>query len=162
MKKFVLVSVLFLAVSFYMSAQEISNHAIGIRFGDNDGFGGEISYQRQLSETSRFEIDLGFRDHKDFKAFKLTGVYQWLWNIDEGFNWYAGFGAGIGSWSYSNGFISDADEGIFINADGNIGIEYNFEAPILISLDFRPEIGIIGDYGKDTDLDIALSLRYQF
>ena len=30
------------------------------------------------------------------------------------------------------------------------------------SMDFRPEIGIIGNYGKDTDLDIALSLRYQF
>jgi hypothetical protein len=162
MKKFVLVSILVLVVSFSMSSQEISNHAIGIRFGDNDGFGGEISYQRHLSENNRFEVDLGYRNHDNFNAFKLSGIYQWVWNIDGGFNWYAGFGAGIGSWSYNNGFISDVDDGIFINADGNVGIEYNFRVPILISLDFRPEIGIIGNYGKDTDLDLALSIRYQF
>jgi len=162
MKRIFLVAVLFISGVFNMNAQDISNHAIGIRFGDSDGFGGEISYQRQLSEINRFELDLGYRDHKDFNAFKLSGIYQWVWTIDEGFNWYAGFGAGIGSWSYNNGFISDEDDGVFINADGNIGIEYNFEGPILISLDFRPEIGIIGDYGKDTDLDLALSVRYQF
>ena len=162
MKKIFLVTVFLVGLVGATNAQDISNHAIGIRFGDNDGFGGEISYQRQLSDANRLEVDLGYRDHKDFNAFKLTGVYQWVWNIDSGFNWYAGFGAGIGSWSYSNGFTSDVDDGIFINADGNIGIEYNFEIPILISLDFRPEIGIVGDYGKDTDLDLALSIRYQF
>jgi len=162
MKKIWILTVVIFSGFLTMSSQEISNHAIGVRFGDNDGFGGEISYQRQLSEINRVEINLGYRDHKDFNAFKLTGIYQWVWNIDGGFSWYAGFGAGIGSWSYSNGFISDADEGVFVNADGNVGIEYNFKAPILISIDFRPEIGIIGDYGKDTDLDLALSIRYQF
>lgn len=162
MKRVFLVSVLFFSGFFYMNSQNISDHAIGVRFGDNDGFGGEISYQRQLSEMNRLELDLGYRDHKDFNAFKLSGIYQWVWAIDDGFNWYAGVGAGVGSWSYSNGFMSDVDDGVFINADGNIGIEYNFDGPILISLDFRPEIGIIGDYGKDTDLDFALSVRYQF
>jgi len=162
MKKIVILVVVFFSGFLTMNSQEISNHAIGVRFGDNDGFGGEISYQRKLSESNRFEVDFGYRDHKDFNAFKLSGIYQWVWNIDEGFNWYAGFGAGIGSWSFNNGFVSDIDDGIFINADGNIGIEYNFDAPIIISLDFRPEIGIIGDYGKDTDLDLALSIRYQF
>ena len=162
MKNLFLVTVFLLSVVSTINAQDISKHAIGIRFGDNDGFGGEISYQRQLSESNRFEVDLGYRNQKNYDAFKLTGIYQWVWNIDEGFNWYAGFGAGIGSWSFNDGFISDDKDGVFINADGNIGIEYNFEAPILISLDFRPEIGIIGDYGKDTDLDLALSIRYQF
>ena len=162
MKKIVILVVVFFSSFSTINSQEISNHAIGVRFGDNDGFGGEISYQRKLSEANRFELDFGYRDHKDFNAFKLSGIYQWVWNIDEGFNWYAGFGAGIGSWSFNNGFVSDIDDGIFINADGNIGIEYNFDVPIIISLDFRPEIGIIGDYGKDTDLDLALSIRYQF
>lgn len=162
MKKVFLVSVFILGAILTMNSQNISDHAIGIRFGDNDGFGGEISYQRQLSEVNRLEVDLGYRDHKDFNSFKLTGIYQWVWRIDDGFNWYAGVGAGIGSWSYNSGIIPGDDDGIFLNADGNIGIEYNFEAPILISLDFRPEIGILGDYGKDTDLDLALSIRYQF
>jgi len=155
-----LILVFVLGVILTVKSQNISDHALGIRFGNNDSFGGEISYQRQLSEVNRLEVDLGYRDHKDFNAFKLTGVYQWVWSIDDGFNWYAGVGAGIGSWSYNNDIILSNEDGIFINADGNIGIEYNFEAPILISLDFRPEIGILGDYGKDTDL--ALSIRYQF
>lgn len=145
-----------------MSAQEISEHAIGLRFGDNDGFGGEISYQRKLSDNNRLEVDLGYRGHDDYNAFKLTGIYQWVWNIDQGFNWYAGFGAGIGSWSYDDNFEGNKDDGVFVNADANIGIEYNFDAPFIISLDFRPEFGIVGDYGKDTDLDLALSIRYQF
>ena len=34
--------------------------------------------------------------------------------------------------------------GLFVFAAGNIGIEYNFDIPLLISLDMRPEIGLIG------------------
>jgi len=152
----------FFSFIFNVQAQDISRNALGVRFGDNDGFGGEISYQHELSESTRLELDLGFRNHKSYDAFKLTGIYQWVWNIDQGFNWYAGFGAGIGSWSAGNDYIGNSDDGLFLNADGNIGIEYNFDIPLLISLDFRPEIGVLGNYGKDTDLDIALSLRYQF
>ena len=44
---------------------------------------------------------------------------------------------------------------------GDIGIEYNFDIPLLLSLDFRPEFGF-GDYNDDLDLDIALGIRYQF
>ncbi|MFD0762017.1 hypothetical protein ACFQZW_07985 [Lutibacter aestuarii] len=162
MKKVFLGLSLFLGMIFTSQSQEISKHALGIRLGDNDGFGGEISYQHQLSEINRLELDLGYRDHDRYDAFKLSGIYQWVWNIDEGFNWYVGFGAGIGFWSNGNKYIGNGDDGVFVNADGNIGIEYNFEIPLLISLDFRPEIGVIGDYGKDTDLDLAISLRYQF
>ena len=90
--------------------------------------------------NKRLEVDLGYRNHKNYDAFKLSGIYQWIWNIDQGFNWYAGFGAGIGSWSYSNDINIDNDDGLFINADGNVGIEYNFNAPFLISLFVRSSI----------------------
>lgn len=162
MKKIILVSIFVFSGILFTNAQEISENAIGLRFGDNDGFGGEISYQKRLDDDKRLEVDFGYRNHKDYDAFKLTGVYQWVWNIDGGFNWYAGFGGGLGSWSYSNGINTDNDDGLFINADGNVGIEYIFDSTILISLDFRPEIGLIGNYGKDTDLDLALSFRYLF
>jgi len=49
----------------------------------------------------------------------------------------------------------------FIFGAGDIGIEYNFEAPVLISLDFRPEFGFSNLY-KGFNSDIALSVRYQF
>lgn len=151
-----------LVFCFQLKAQLISEHAIGIRFGDNDGFGGEVTYQRKLKDNKRVEIDLGYRDNSNYDAFKLSGILQWVHHIDEGFNWYVGFGAGIGSWTNNNLDVTNDKDGIFINADGDIGIEYNFNAPLLISLDFRPEIGILGDYDNDTDLDLALSLRYQF
>lgn len=163
MKKLLIVLMAFIGSFQFVNAQEIANNALGIRVGDNDGFGAEISYQKKLSENNRLELDLGFRNKDEFgDAFKLTGIYQWVWKIDGQFNWYAGFGAGIGSWSAGDKYLGTDDDGLFLNADGNVGIEYSFDIPLLISLDFRPEIGILGDYGNDTDLDIALGLRYQF
>jgi hypothetical protein len=35
----------------------------------------------------------------DDNAIKLTALYQW--NIDGGFNWYAGVGGGVGNYSYT-------------------------------------------------------------
>ncbi len=47
---------------FTAQSQEIAKNALGIRLGDNDGFGGEISYQRGLSKNNRLEFDLGLRN----------------------------------------------------------------------------------------------------
>lgn len=58
------------------SAQQISKNALGVRLGDNDGFGGEISYQHYLKENNRLEFDLGFRNSNNVDAFKLVGLYQ--------------------------------------------------------------------------------------
>ena len=54
--------------------------------------------------------------------------------------------------------------GLFAFAAGDVGIEYNFDFPLLISLDFRPEIGFVGyrDFSDNFDFDIALGIRYQF
>ncbi len=162
MKNIILGLVLLISGIFSINAQNLSNNALGVRFGDNDSFGGEISFQRKLGVGTRLELDLGFRDYVKTDAFKLTGVFQWVLFIDNGFNWYAGFGAGVGSWSFKNREKPEDEDGLFINANANIGIEYDFKAPILISLDFRPEIGVIGRYGNDTDLDLAMSIRFQF
>lgn len=150
-----------LCLSSSMFSQELSKNAIGVRLGDNDGFGAEISFQHQLTSINRYEIDLGFRNRPSDNAFKISGLYQWVWDIDNGINWYAGFGGGLGSWSNTNtgSMISD---GFFLNADGVIGIEYIFDVPIMISLDFRPEIRLIGNYGHGTNSDIGFSVRYQF
>jgi opacity protein-like surface antigen len=154
---------LVLIISASSFSQDISNYAIGVRFGDNDGFGAEVTYQHRLGYHERLEVDFGYRDYRNFDAFKLTGVHQWVWNIVGGFNWYVGVGAGIGSWSYHNGHAGDDEDGLFANVVGNLGLEYSFyNAPLLVSLDFRPEQSITGNYGEDTDLDLAVSFRYQF
>ena len=166
MKKVILSAIMLLGLVFSAQAQEISKNALGLRLGDNDGFGGEISYQRGLSKNNRLEFDLGWRNSKHVDAIKLVGLYQWVWNIEGGFNWYAGVGAGLGSWSYDkNGF---SDSGTFALVAGDLGIEYNFqEAPFQLSLDIRPEFYLnnSGDNQFREDSfgpDIALGIRYRF
>lgn len=99
MKNRIITSIIVLVIGFTLNAQDISKNALGLRLGDSDGFGAELSYQRDLSKNNRLEFDLGWRDGKNYDGFKLAGLYQWVWNIDSGFNWYAGFGGGIGSYS---------------------------------------------------------------
>ncbi|MEH6406786.1 MAG: hypothetical protein V7767_05850 [Leeuwenhoekiella sp.] len=161
--KRILLLTLFIAGSLWQAeAQSISENALGLRLGDNDGFGGEISYQRGLSENNRLEFDLGWRNGNDYDAIKLAGLYQWVWNIDGGFNWYAGAGGGLGSVGYDDNYAGhNGDNEVFVFGAGDIGIEYDFDVPLLISLDFRPEIGF-NDFNDDLGFDIALGIRYQF
>ncbi|WP_439130450.1 hypothetical protein [Polaribacter sp.] len=148
MKKVFLIFSLIITATFTANAQEISDNAIGLRFGGGNGVGGEISYQKALGSNNRLEIDLGLAN--EFTNFKATGLYQWVWNLEEKFNWYAGFGGGI---------VSANGTGIY--GSGVVGIEYNFNAPILLSIDYRPEIGIAGGL-TGVNSDASLSVRYQF
>lgn len=161
MKKIVLGICVFCGIT-QMNAQDISKNAIGLRLGDNDGFGGEITYQRGLSDTNRLEFDLGFRNSSDVNAFKIAGLYQWVWEIDNKFNWYAGAGGGFGSWS--SNVLNEKDSGTFLFAAGDVGIEYNFDIPLQISLDARPELYIFSKDYRNSNFgpDIALSVRYKF
>lgn len=163
MKKLILTVLCIFGLTLSSQAQSIADNALGLRLGGSDGVGTEISYQRALSENNRLELDLGWRNGRHYDAFKLTGLYHWVWNLDGGFNWYAGFGAGIGSVDGNDDDHWDNDDdGLFVNAAGNIGIEYDFDFPLLLSLDFRPEFGVINYYGDDVDFDLALGIRYQF
>lgn len=149
-------------------SQEISNHALGLRLGDSDGFGAEISYQKSVGTANRFEANLGWRDSNYFDAFKLSGLYQWVMPIEGDFNWYYGFGGGLGNVDFAtvpgNNGAFTPDGGLFVFAAGNVGIEYNFDIPLLISLDVRPELGLLGydNFSNTFDFDIALGIRYQF
>jgi hypothetical protein len=157
MKKLIVTALVLIGSGFTAQSQEISKNVLGLRLGDNNGFGTEISYQRGLSDNNRIEANLGWRNNKSISAFKLTGIYQWVWEIDNNFNWYAGAGAGLGSWSNSD------SNGSFVYILGNVGIEYNFEeVPIQLSLDYRPEFGGHGYFNNNYGSDIAIGIRYKF
>ena len=165
MKKISLIIIALVGFGLQSQAQEISKNAIGLRLGDSDGFGTEVNYQRAIgSNNNRLEFGLGWRSSDNVDAYKLVGLYEWVWNIDGGFNWYAGPGAGIGRVDFNNDRFNDNfnnDGETFAFIAGVVGIEYNFDIPLLLSLDFRPEFGF-GDYRDDVDFDIALGVRYQF
>ena len=159
MKKLILLSFCLFGFTFSSQAQNIAENALGLRLGDNNGVGTEISYQHFLGGNNRLEADLGWSNRGDYDAFRLTGLYQWVWNLEDGLNWYAGAGAGLGSVDATH---NNDDDGLFVTAAGNIGLEYDFDFPLLLSLDFRPEIGLVNYYGDDLGFDIALGIRYQF
>lgn len=172
MKKLILIAIAFFGFVALSNAQDIADNAIGLRLGDSDGFGAEISYQRAIGgDNNRLEADLGVRNGKNYDGFKLVGLYQWVWNIDGGFNWYAGPGVGLAAYRYDtlryngNGvLVGDRDNYTFAFLSGDIGIEYLFDIPLMVSLDFRPELGLgSSDYRDDNlDFDIGVGVRYQF
>ena len=150
MKKTILTLALALSFVSALTAQADSK-AIGLRL----GYGAELSYQQPLGNANRLELDLGL----NYWGFGLSGVYQWVWNISEsspGFKWYAGVGAGLGSYHYSSTLNS-----LGIGILGQIGIEYNFNIPLQLSLDYRPGIYIIPAFWGSYD-GICLSARYRF
>ncbi len=159
MKKLFLLSLVLLGFTFASSAQEIAENAIGLRLGDSNGLGAEISYQRALGDNNRLEADLGWRNGNNYNAFQLTGLYQWVFPLDGSFNWYVGAGGGIASFDGKDALRGTDETSLFVA--GDIGIEYNFDIPLLLSLDFRPTLGF-GDFTDDLDFDIALGIRYQF
>ncbi len=158
MKKTITTLALF-AIALSASAQEISNHAIGLRLGDNKGFGTEINYQHYLGGNNRIEAGLGWLTGNKVSGFHTHGLYQWVWHLEDRFNWYAGVGGGLGTYSIKNSDNNNSN--FFLFASGNVGVEYNFDIPILISLDLRPEIGLL-NYRNDVGFALGLSIRYQF
>ncbi|MFV0542036.1 MAG: hypothetical protein ACK5MZ_12510 [Aestuariibaculum sp.] len=159
MKNLFVLSMVVFVFTLTSNAQEISENALGLRLGDGDGFGTEISYQRALGDNNRLEADLGWRSGKNVDGFKITGLYQWVFPIEGNFNWYVGAGAGIGNYNYE--FEGNDDNETFISLGGDIGIEYSFDIPLQLSLDLRPELGF-GDYNDDLDFDIGIGVRYLF
>ena len=81
MKKLLMLGIALFGFSTVMVAQDISENAIGLRLGDSDGFGAEVSYQRALGSNNRLELDLGLRSGKHYDGFKLAGIYQWVWSL---------------------------------------------------------------------------------
>jgi len=166
MNKSILVVTMLLGLACSSQAQNISKNALGLRIGDNDGFGGEISYQRKLAANNRLELDLGWRNSNNVDAIKLAVLYQWVWKIEGRFNWYAGVGGGLGSWSYDNNNKNNnnSDNGAFAFVAGDLGIEYNFDIPLQLSLDIRPELYFNSNDFRENNFgpDIALGIRYRF
>ncbi len=158
MKK-LLIAALVIFLGANLAKSQVADHGIGLRLGGGDGLGTEISYQHGLSSLNRLEFDLGFNNHDHYDAWALTTTYQWVWSLDQGFNWFVGGGGRIGSWSHDNYYDGSNDDGLFLAAAGDVGIEYVFPIGIQLAIDARPKIGLI-NHGSGIDLGFAI--RYQF
>ena len=151
MRKMIIIAALVIGFASVSNAQ-VDGNAIGIRFGN----GGEISYQHALGSANRLELDLGFGPWNHSNVY-LSGVYQWVWDLSEladGFNWYAGVGGAVGF-----------GETLGLGVLGQVGIEFNFNIPIQLSLDWRPVFNVMNSYVGQRYFGyegIALGVRYKF
>jgi hypothetical protein len=159
MRKIIFTLALVVSMVNVLMAQE-DNKAIGLRLGSGFGGGAEISYQQPLSKDNRMELGLGLNSW----GFGLNGVYQWVWDLSDladGFNWYAGVGAGIGSYNFNYAINTHSPSDFSIGVLGQIGIEYRFEIPLTLSLDYRPGIYLVPSFNGSYD-GICIGARYRF
>ena len=151
MKKIILAAALVLGFTVAASAQP---RAIGVRIGN----GGEISYQHSMG-SNFIEVDGGLGLGLVDGVFNVgaTGIYNFMISeFGNGFGFYAGPGAGVGLALGEVNYLA-------LSAAGMVGIEYNFNFPLQISLDFRQHIGTgFSGNGIWAPSSIGLGLRYQF
>lgn len=123
--------------------------ALGLR----GGYGAELSYQHSLGRNF-VEADLGWT----VNGVWVSGIYDFLVPIQDGFNFYAGPGAQLGMYMYTKDgqYFNRFDLGLA----GQVGIEYNFDFPLQLSLDWRPAFTFLG--GGFGFYGIALGVRYRF
>ncbi len=172
MKNKLLLVIAFAGFIFSANSQVMSKNAIGLRLGGGvHGSGAEISYQLGLGSTNRLEFDLGFSNHEYYQGFNLNGVYQWVMPIQDRFSWYVGPGVEVGSWDYKTSYYNWRgttyteyhDHGFFLGIGGQIGVEYTFQIPLQLSIDYRPTFFIMNGYdGNGFGGSAALSVRYLF
>ena len=142
MKTVLLAIFVVLGLSQFSQAQEI-----GIRFGDAIGGNYAVDGVFGLGGFSRIHADVSFGDNG-------VGVDA-LWDfvnapLGPGFNWYAG----VGPTAYLGSPFS-------LGVSGEIGLEYHFDFPIAVGIDWRPTFIIV----EDTDFEagwFGLNIRYVF
>jgi hypothetical protein len=139
-------------VSATILSAQTTEKTIGLRFGT----GGEISYQHPISDINRLEFDLGLRP----QSIGLTGIYHWVNDLSDwtdGMYWYYGPGATVGIAETTN--INK----LMLGVTGQVGLEYRFEFPLQLSIDYRPSFYLIKPAGSGGSYDdICLSARYRF
>lgn len=156
-RKIIFALIALLSLQVTASAQSYEK-ALGIRggIGTASYYGAEITYQNWVSDHNRVEYDLGlnFGGLEDgVNWVSLAAIYQWHWTIEDGFGWYAGPGA-MASLSFDNPKFG-------IGVGGQIGIDYQFDIPLQLSLDIRPIWNFIG-YVSGFNWGTSLGIRYAF
>ena len=133
--------------------------------GANIGYGIDLSYQHSLGEANMIDLSVNV---PFFEGIGATATYDWVnpfgavipWDYEGQWNWNLGVGAGLGIY----GFKTPA---FYAGVVGHVGISYDFWFPMQLSLDYRPNIGIVGGEGLTFNTSglysgITLGVRYLF
>jgi hypothetical protein len=151
MKKLLVFAAAVLMSAGVASAQNY-NYGAGLRFGPSGG----LDLKWNQTATNSWEFFLNF---PGFKGISAAAAYEWNWplggasDIGEGFNAYAGPQASIGLYEKS----------VSLGIGGIGGIEYKFNIPLAVALDYKPTFmftrGGLADAGF---YDLSIAVRYTF
>ncbi len=144
MKKFILIIAAALTMSAVATAQP---KAIGVRI----GYGAELSYQHYIGSAHFMEADLGWFS----KGFSGSLAYDFNVASSGPVSFYVGPQVGFGMLAYENATK------FHFGVGAQLGVEYDFNIPFNISLDWKPTFYLIPgtSFGWSS---IALGLRYRF
>jgi hypothetical protein len=147
MKKIILIAAM--ALGFVVTAVA-QPKAVGLRL----GYGAEVTYQHNLGSSNFLEANLGLND---FSTLNLAATYNWMiakpqWTDRGEWGFYAGPGIALG-----------AGKDIFnVGIAGQVGLEYTFWFPLQLSIDVRPQLGLVGDNFGLWGWYPQLGVRYRF
>ena len=148
MKKFVIaLSLLSLMAVTKLSAQNY-NWAIGVRGGITTS---SVTVKYNFDPANSIEGMVDF-----VKGFNIIALYERnVPVIADGFNFYYGAGANLGSWH-------DHDDKFTAGIDGIIGLEYKIASiPLAFSLDYKPFLNFVGHTGFHA-ADFGLTIKVAF
>ena len=146
MKKIIIAAAMLLGFAIAASAQP---KALGLRF----GYGAELSYQHNFGGANFLEADLGLGD---FKYLNVAATYNFMiaqptWTDRGEWGFYAGPGLAVG-----------AGETLHIGIAGQCGLEYTFHFPLQLSIDIRPQLGLVDEAFGIWGWYPHLGVRYRF
>ena len=144
MKKILSILVAVLCLAAVANAQP---KALGLRA----TYGAELSYQHYAGGENFWEFDAGLFD----SLLDLVAIYDFSIAPVGPFNFYAGPGAFLSIWPGHD------DAHMNIGLAGQVGLEYTFDFPLNISLDWRPCFNLVNGFAW-APYGAALGIRYAF
>lgn len=152
-----------LILTITISSAIAQPRAIGARVGYNL----EFSYQHSLRAHNMIECMFGATNvWNNWGYVEANAVFDWVFPIKNGWNWYVGPGAGLGV-GYGPYWHNYGYSPLRINVGGQIGLEYQFKIPLNLSLDWRPMINLLGLNQQYYPIyrnfyNFAVGVRYRF
>lgn len=143
-------------VAAFASVSMAQPRAVGARLGGDADF----TYQHQVGRNM-IDLTVGVGGYWDNAYTDINCMYDWVWNISGGFNWYVGVGGGLG-YHFAPGY--DANR-LRVKLGGQLGIEYQFGIPLNLSLDWRPMANVLGYHTAGYLFDywsVGLGVKYRF
>lgn len=129
-----------------------SNWEIGVRLGE----GVDIDATIPISARPRLHTAIYFGNHfgSDFSSnFGLGGYFDWMFSLEggpTGLKFYPGVGPEF--------FFGDSFN---FGVAGDFGVEYSFDFPLTVGLDWRPSIIVTNDHGFQNG-NWGITARFRF